>query len=179
MYDLLDFVKTIPNRIIVQEHHNILSHIDSIDPSHILHVDFHQDIAFPIDKPITLFCGNFFYFIKNRIEKTFKWFYPNEHHCIKREMGFCVDASVLQPLNEEHFIFKDQQHKLGLPTAEELSNVTAVGVALSQDYCTITYENRKELIKLLRILYDLFGRGNVKPLLQMDNIGIDYISGIY
>lgn len=140
----LDRIKHIQNKIIVDEHHLILDHINNSNCHDILHVDYHQDLAFPykyIEKygkkdNVYLECGTFYYFVKDKKDKKFTWYYPYYEDCIRKSMGLCVDE-LEKPLSKANFIFKDQKTKCGLPTNKELSNVTHLGIALSLDYLDV------------------------------------------
>lgn len=167
MYKLLNFTSTIDNKFLVQEHHELLPHINDCDPDHIVHVDYHQDIAFPYrnNERMYLNCGTFFYFVEKRQEKTFKWFYPNYSTCILDHGGLCVD-SWHKPFSKKNHIFKDQTMKCGVPTRKDLAHVSAVGISLSQDYSEYRLGGRqKHALKAARMLYNLFGENEVRDIL--------------
>ena len=89
LFSLLENLSSIKDRTIVQEHQELLPHINKVKPDHILHVDYHQDICYPTspNEKIPIACGSFFYHVQERKNKTFKWFYPNYYSCIKQEVG--------------------------------------------------------------------------------------------
>ena len=179
MYKILDFVSTIDNKTIVQEHHEILSHINEHNPDHIIHVDYHQDIAFPYSRYDRMYlnCGTFYYFVEGRQEKTFKWFYPDYYTCILDHGGLCVDHWH-KPFSKKNRIFKDQTMKCGVPTMKELSTVSAIGISLSQDYCEYRFGGRqKHAIESARMLYRLFGEERVRDILTA--YGNHHKSGFY
>ena len=138
----LDFIK---DRCIVDSHDHILSHINNIAPKKIIHVDYHQDIAYPYDiyKNVTLHEGTFFYFVENRNKIDYIWYYPDKKSL---DFGLCVLPSA-KPFSKKNFIFKNQNRSKGLPTNDVLKDVVALGFSISTDYLdTIT---KDELIKLL------------------------------
>ena len=145
LFKLLRAVRTKPC-VVVEEHHQLLPHLDEVAPTKVLHVDYHTDVAFPVEgRPIELNCGTFFWFMQNRADTTYRWFYP-ELDC-PRELGLCMDASY-KPLARQNWIFKEQTRKLGLPTRKELASVTHVGIAISRDYCG----DQDRVTRLLRVL---------------------------
>ena len=57
------------NRIIVEEHHELLPQMESCNMNNIIHVDYHQDICYATTGYPTVHeisCGTFFYFLKNK-----------------------------------------------------------------------------------------------------------------
>ena len=159
LFRILRQVKT-DNWLIVDEHHHLLEHIDTANPSTILHVDYHTDVAYPLPAPkgapstepeeLELNCGTFFWFVKGREKMNYTWFYP-ELRC-PQGPGLCMDESY-QPLARKNWIFQEQRRKLGLPTKKQLSEVTTVGIAVSQDYCHADKEYLLRLLKVLRKRY--------------------------
>ena len=153
---ILDRVKNVRNKIIIDEHHCILDHINESGSNHILHVDYHQDIVYPTLKKenITLECGSFFYFVKDKEKKNFEWFYPSYVSCVKMGLGLCMDPSY-KPMTKPCFIFKDQKGKMGLPSDKQLENVSHVGIAFSFDYLKVY--DVKVFIEVVDALIEMFG----------------------
>lgn len=134
MYDFLNSLPNVENRLIVDDHHHLLDHINTSSCDTIYHVDYHQDLAFPTRKGerIQLNCGTFFYFVKKRKEKNFKWFCPHSK-CWKNQCyGICVDGA--NPMIKKNWIFKTQSVKTGVPDISNL-NITDIGVSLSPEWC--------------------------------------------
>lgn len=151
---VLNAVKHVGNTLMVDEHQNILDHINSIEPDKIIHIDFHQDIAYPHKREpeIELHCSNFFYYVNNRKDIDYEWFYP-EKDCasLQHRNGLCVNYT--NPLSKDNWIFNAQKHKKGLPPIKELKSVSAVGFAASRDYCMYPgWDSREWLERLIRII---------------------------
>ena len=114
--------------LVVDEHHHLLPHIEQHDPQQILHVDYHTDVAFEVFEvrrgkrvkvqPIDLNCGTFFWFLKNRKNMQYTWFYP-EGEC-PRSSGLCMPDEY-KPLARCNWIFQEQRRKLGLPLKRQLA----------------------------------------------------------
>jgi hypothetical protein len=145
-------LKFVENILLVKDHHHILPHINEFKPTLISHVDFHQDIAYPYPyksfiRPcdIELSCGTFLYFVENRRNIDFVWYYPYNY---RRNDGLCVDMSF-KPFSKKNFIFKTQRSKIGLPNNKLLSTVNAVGISLSPTF--IIYDS-SELDRFINIL---------------------------
>lgn len=142
--------------LVVDEHHHILDHLHQWNPSDILHVDYHTDVAFETDwylrrgSRIELNCGTFFWFLKNRENMRYTWFYP-EADCPRGE-GLCMDKSF-KPLARKQWIFREQRRKMGLPTRKQLAEVKAVGFAISRDYCYAEDEYLQRIMQVLRKRY--------------------------
>lgn len=129
--------------LLAKDHDELLPSINESKCEEIVHIDFHQDIAWPIKgEKFHIHCGNFFYGVGGREEKSFTWWYPTED---ARSLGICsslegrgIDVPEhLDPFRKENFIFKDQFDRKGLPRASDLFGVTHVGIAFSPDYCSL------------------------------------------
>lgn len=152
------------NCLIVDEHHNLLDHINESDTDNIIHIDYHQDLCwYEENSNPKVECGNFFWFVDGKENKKFKWFYPDTDECIKNAMGLCMDPSY-KPLSKKNFIFNNQTRKCGLPTKQELETVTDIGISFSLDYLNI--EGRMvDFINTVTCINGVFGlRSEVKNL---------------
>lgn len=155
LFWMLRQVKT-DNWVVVDEHHHILDHLNDTNPSDILHVDYHTDVAFETEwnrrtrKKLELNCGTFFWFVKNRQTMRYTWFYP-EADC-PRYAGLCMDPGE-KPLAHKNWIFQEQRRRLGLPTRKQLQRVQAVGFAISHDYCLANSDYVRRLMAVLRRRY--------------------------
>lgn len=144
LFKLLKLLRPIKNKIIVEEHHELLPHIDDANPDRIIHIDFHQDIAFPYrgkdewinkSRALTLSCGSFFYWVNKRREIDFEWWYPHLYCADYKEgAGLCMDR-YHQPHKRNNFIFKNQIRRKGLPKNIDLNNIFGVGIAISREWC--------------------------------------------
>ena len=145
--DLYRMLYTISDRpsIIVDEHHHIKEHIDSFDVDRIIHIDYHQDIVYPVNgSHFKIDCGNFFFFLKNRRDIDYEWYYP-DIRC--RTEGLCIDERY-KPYSKKNFVFKSQTRKKGLPTLKSLKDVVAIGIACSYFYC---FDVEEEIVNATRL----------------------------
>lgn len=137
---LMQKLGSVTDRRLVDQHQFLLPHIEHTDSELILHIDYHQDIAFPTAhfKTVAFNEGTFYYFLSNRETKEFVWYYPDK---ISLEQGLCV-LKQDQPFSKKNQIFRSQTHKKGLPTDKLLKTVTSWGLAVSRDYlCKETDKN--------------------------------------
>ncbi len=155
---MLRFLRLLPktNLILVDEHHHILDHLNSARCSDICHVDFHQDIAYPTkDMPeVELDCGSFFYYVKDRTNVNYTWFYPDASCAKGAQHGLCMPREA-KPFAKSNLIFGSQRMRLGLPNLKGL-NVCGVGVAVS----TLYLEDNNVISPLLKEAFTILG---VKP----------------
>ncbi len=162
---ILSQVKTIPDKLLVDEHHHLLDQINHSDCDNIIHVDYHQDLVFetegPFGKVRDIECGSFLYFVNDKENKDFTWYYPDHDECIKKGLGFCMDLSY-KPLAKSNFVYKTQKRKCGLPSDKELESVTSVGIAFSFDYLAIDYGRINEFVKVVELLTEMFDFETVK-----------------
>lgn len=163
---ILEKVKNVPDKLLVDEHHNLLDQINSSQCDKIIHVDYHQDLVFETEGSFgkvgdKIECGNFLYFVNNKENIDFDWYYPDYDECVRKGLGFCMDLSF-KPLSKKNFVYKDQKRKCGLPTNKELENVTSVGIAFSFDYLSVEYGRILDFIKVLSWLTEMFDFETVK-----------------
>lgn len=132
---VLKSVRHVQDIIIVEDHHEILDHVNRLVPDKILHIDYHQDIAFPryAGDTVDLQCGTFLYFVENRERIDFEWWYPRKECAERSGTGWCCDYK--HPRSNKARIFATQRQRLGLPTSAELARVSAVGFSISRDWC--------------------------------------------
>jgi hypothetical protein len=148
LHQLLADTMHVHNRLLVDPHDHLLTHINQAKPARIIHVDYHQDIAFPsrYSKTVSLNEGTFFYFVDNRADIDFCWYYP-DMEC--RRFGWCVLPEE-KPLSPKNRIFKTQTMKKGLPDKSLLAQVTHLGFAISEKYITQT------LVEALNLVHPYF-----------------------
>jgi hypothetical protein len=164
IFKLLDQIKHIPNKVLVDEHDELVPHINSTKTDKIIHIDCHQDICFPTNtsyyEHLDCHCGSFFYFIENRENIDFTWHYPDYHHCIQKELGFCMEQHY-HPEAKKNWIFKSQKRTIKKISQKEIDQVTAVGIAFSFDYLDIRYGRHVAFFDVIRTFYDWFGKEKV------------------
>lgn len=167
----LDKISHIQNKMLVDEHHLLLDHINNSGCTKIINVDYHQDIAYPIynDDKLKLSCGTFLYFVEDRKNKEFKWYYPQTENCFQNGLGFCMDMKH-KPNSKKNYIFNTQKHKCGLPNKSEISNVTHLGISCSFDYMNVL-EDTEKLKLTLEKLIEIFGFSVVKDVVLSYNTG--------
>lgn len=154
----------------MDEHQELVPHINEQSYSKIIHIDQHQDICYPTKQylnpdsnELDCECGTFLYFIENRKEMDFVWYYPDYNYCIERGMGFCM-ATYYHPEAKKNWIFKTQKRTTKNISEKELEDVTAVGIAFSFDYLDISSYRYHHFFKVLRIFYDWFGKEKVNSI---------------
>ena len=172
---ILHKVLDVTDKLLVDEHHNLLDHINSSKCDKIIHVDYHQDLVFNIGDTTKVECGNFFSFVNNKENIDFDWYYPDYDECIRKGLGFCVDPSY-KPLAKKNFIYKNQTRKCGLPTNKELENVTSVGIAFSFDYLAV-YNRINEFTEIIDWLCEMFSVKRVETLFQEYRYMCDWEEG--
>ena len=140
-YKMLELTKKAPTKILVEDHHHLLPHINATKPNVIHHIDYHQDISFPYHEgdDVPLNCGTFLYFVKDRKNIDFVWHYPNSS-CIGPEgNGYCVDPRA-KPESKKNFVFKTQRRSVRLPKISDFLEASAVGISISRDYVYVSNE---------------------------------------
>lgn len=145
LFQLLGALKNIEcPKVIVKDHDELVPFIDESTPSKIVHIDYHQDIAWPTPHdrgPLELNCGTFFWFIQNKENIEFTWYYPDTK-CVQAPWyaGLCMDM-YYKPFSKRNFIFKNQTKRVGLPPLKTLKDVNSIGIAISKEYCAQLTEN--------------------------------------
>lgn len=163
--NVLRSIKNIKNIKIVGEHHRMLSHINSVAPDKIIHVDYHQDIGFPTErnqKDFSMFCGNFLYYVKNRQSMDFEWYYPEYSAGNGKGLGYCTSSYDPNPNSKKNHIFKTQIRRLGLPPHSTLSSCSAVGISISRNWWYVLNTDRQysQMMKSIRDELGIFGVKN-------------------
>lgn len=139
---IFDTIKHLKNKILVDDHDELLDHINCCNPERIIHLDFHQDIAYPVKgsirtENVELNCGTFLYYVENRKNIDFEWYCPTSKCYMKgHREGLCVEPSISISTHKKNWIFRRQKTITGIPKLHDLeSQICGIGVAISPDYC--------------------------------------------
>lgn len=150
----------------VDEHHHLLHHIHRFKCPIIINIDYHADIC-DNDKdyatPI-LNCGTWANHVKYRNKQKYIWIYRRKDcvrgRCNRDSGGYCNQYPKRNPFfvpkPEPICGWKKVSKRKSLPTANELSRVKAIGLAMSWEWASVKHEYpiRKLLKKYHVRLYE-------------------------
>jgi hypothetical protein len=140
------------NKVIVKDHEQLLPFIEKLNVERIIHIDYHQDIAYPYweDDSVELNCGTFWYFLQNRKNINFHWIYPR-NVCKTDNGGICMNMGISNPLKKKNWIFRKQTTRKGLSGYTKFGdmNIVGIGVSVSRNYCYTAPSNLDEIVDFL------------------------------
>ena len=123
--------------IMVADHEKMLEHIDKYPADMLINVDAHSDIwdyGYTKSNSQKADCSNWVNYVRWQKQKEYLWYHSHLTSLCDRGCCHLDHPSPFVKRNRPKYAWATARYRCGLPTRQQIKNVIAVGIAISEDW---------------------------------------------